>query len=101
MSFNNSYGEEPGKGRASWAVPGAATALPALPQAALRTPPARSCGRRVRAGQDGGRAEPAWEVRLLGQGLFLQAGDRGPPPLGLPAQRRERSKQERGALMEF
>ena len=54
MSFNNSYGEEPGKGRASWAVPGAATALPALPQAALRTPPARSCGRRVRAGQDGG-----------------------------------------------
>lgn len=60
MSFNNSYGEEPGKGRASWAVPGAATALPALPQAALRTPPARSCGRRVRAGQDGGEVGAGW-----------------------------------------
>lgn len=33
MSFNNSYGEKPGKGRASWASPGAATALPAPLQA--------------------------------------------------------------------
>lgn len=68
MSFNNSYGEEPGKGRASWAVPGAATALPALLQAALSTPPSRSSGRCVRAGQDGGEVRAGWEVRLLGQG---------------------------------
>lgn len=60
MSFNNSYGEEPGKGRASWAVPGAAAALLAPPQSALRTPPASSCGRSVRAGQDGREVGAGW-----------------------------------------
>lgn len=54
-------------------MPGAAAALLAPPQSALRTPPARSCGRSVRAGQDAGSSEPAGEVRLLGQ---------GPLPLG-------------------
>lgn len=95
MSFNNSYGEEPGKGRASWAVPGAAAALLALLQGCTAHPTcpllwpscagwAGRCGAWSRLGR----------CACSAKGLFLQAGDLGPPPSGLPAQRSGGSKEE-------
>ena len=68
MSFNNSYGEELGKGRASWAVPGAAAALLALLQGCTAHPTCPLLWPSCAGGRTVWGLEPAGEVRLLGQG---------------------------------
>lgn len=81
MSFNNSYGEEPGKGRASWVGPGAATALPACPQTSTAHPTCLFLWLATsRVGQDGGDISlHSGEVHSLSKGPAL-AGWREEPP---------------------
>lgn len=69
------------------AVPGAATALLAPPQAATAHPPACSCGRQHAgwAGRQGDQA-PLGRCACSAKCLFLQAGEQEPPPSGLTAQ---------------
>lgn len=80
MSFNNSYGEEPGKARASCSSAGfhGAVHLPA-PVASARV---AEHGRGVGLPHSG-RGGPS------ARSLSFQAGGQGPPPTGLPAWREE------------
>lgn len=82
MSFNNSYGEEPGRGRASWASPGAAASPSAVfcCPTHLPAPMPATC----KLGQGGGEATPTLgRCSHSAHGPFFQAREQEAPLLAL------------------